>query len=116
MPLIMAGLYDVREDAYSFTVITMESEGTPLEAVHNRMPALLTQKTARRWLSGDEFSTVIQEVAKESKQLAQKSISHYRVGTEVSKMCNDEFSCVMPAKPGPPPKGNLITDYFKPKK
>eukprot|EP00921_Rhytidocystis_pertsovi_P001704 GHVQ01002907.1.p1 GENE.GHVQ01002907.1~~GHVQ01002907.1.p1 ORF type:complete len:357 (+),score=23.06 GHVQ01002907.1:126-1196(+) len=71
MPLIMAGLYDVREDAYSFTVITMESEGTPLEAVHNRMPALLTQKTARRWLSGDEFSTVIQEVAKESKQLGE---------------------------------------------
>lgn len=107
-PLMLAALYDVwrdpeskaeAESLESATIITMEPDGTPMMAIHDRMPVFLTPETASRWLDASEsYAAVIGDVIRESRLHAASQLTIYEVSTLVSNVRNDSPDCILPKK------------------
>jgi len=86
-PLLMAGLLRVEEGAPpAFAVLTAPAR-PPVDAIHDRMPVLLSPAAARRWLAEAPRAVHADEVP--------------LVGTEVSPRVNsaahDDPACLAPA-------------------
>jgi putative SOS response-associated peptidase YedK len=96
--LVAAALYEPWESHHSCTMLTREAN-EQLSHVHHRMPVLMTQQTALRWLSGE-----LMENGSESAKLALMesdlpSLSYWPVGKAVGNPRNDEASLIQMVKP-----------------
>lgn len=96
-PLLMAGLLQEQPSAPpAFAVLTTSSR-PPVDAIHDRMPVLLSPEGARRWLSAAPRVVHADAVP--------------LVGTEVSPRVNatahDDPSCIEPAR-SEPQKGRQL--------
>jgi len=113
-PLMMAGLFDtwkpkkesgaaevegegenVLETA---TILTMESDGTPIFAIHDRTPVFLTPETAAMWLdSSRTYKQVISPVLRAAQTHA-NTLLIYEVAPLVSNIRNESCDCILPKK------------------
>lgn len=123
-PLMLAALYDVWKDPdakseaewlESTTIITMEPDGTPMMAIHDRMPVFLTPESAARWLDASEsFSAVIGDVIRDSRMHAASQLTIYEVSTLVSNVRNESPDCILPKKAHDEKKfSNGLGRFFK---
>jgi len=82
----------------SATILTMDSAGTPMFKVHDRMPVFLTPATAALWLDpAKSFSEVVAPVLKASEAHAQ-GLFMYEVSPLVSSVKNESPDCILPKK------------------
>lgn len=105
-PLLLAGLYDVwqktdsadkGEQLETVAIVTMESEGTPLAQVHDRMPVFLTPETAATWIDpAKRYADICEKVKAESKAHSEKWLLVHEVSALVSNVRNDSADCVLP--------------------
>lgn len=112
-PLMMAGLYDTWRSGKeatasaegddegmleSVTILTMESDGTPIAAIHDRTPVFLTPETAATWLDRSaSFAKVIRPVL-HSAQVHAKQLLIYEVSPLVSNVKNESPDCILSKK------------------
>lgn len=108
-PLLLAGLYDVwqapttsseAEDALeTVSILTMDPDGTPMTAVHDRMPVFLTPETASLWLEPSaRWADILREVLQVSQAHAKSQLLLYEVSTLVSNIRNESPDCLLPKK------------------
>lgn len=116
-PLMLAALYDCwrsKEDKMkgvgagadgdsetdgleSVTLVTMDSDGTPVAKVHDRMPLFLTPETAAMWLDPSvSFSKAIKPVAAAAQEHARQQLLMYEVSTLVSNVKSESPDCNLP--------------------
>ncbi|KAL8273590.1 hypothetical protein Esti_002412 [Eimeria stiedai] len=83
-----------------FAVVTMDSKGTPMEPIHNRMPLLLSPEGAALWLdSSVSFSLLTEELKHQAKQLMCISVMHFPVTSSVGSIRTKGLICVCPCDP-----------------
>jgi putative SOS response-associated peptidase YedK len=89
-PLFLAGVYDLDKETSTenFAIITTEPNQAILE-VHNRMPAIISNKDIKTWLFEDS------KVAKELLKPWQEDLEIYRVSTAVNSARNDSPELVI---------------------
>jgi putative SOS response-associated peptidase YedK len=105
-PLLLAALYDVwhggkdcQEVLESVTILTMEPDGTPMSAVHDRMPVFLTPETAALWLDASaSWANIAGHIVQNSQVHAQSHLVMYEVSTFVSNVKNESPDCILPKK------------------
>mmetsp|Transcript_93858 Transcript_93858/g.176422 ORF Transcript_93858/g.176422 Transcript_93858/m.176422 type:complete len:363 (+) Transcript_93858:38-1126(+) len=108
-PLLLAGLYDVwqaptsgteaEEAQETVSILTMDPDGTPMTAVHDRMPVFLTPETAALWLEPSaRWADILREVLQVSQAHAKSQLLLYEVSTLVSNIRNESPDCLLPKK------------------
>lgn len=111
-PLMLAALYDSwlpkeggkgAEDAQecleSVTIVTMDSDGTPVAKVHERMPVFLSADSAAMWLdSSASFGKVVAPVVRAAHEHARQQLLCYEVSTLVSSVKSESPDCILPKK------------------
>merc|ERR1740129_2175633 len=81
------------------TIVTMDSEGTPVAQVHDRMPVFLSPSTAATWLDpAVSFGKVIGPVLRTAQEHARRELCMYEVSNLVSNVKNESPDCVLPKK------------------
>lgn len=94
--LLIAGLWDTwKGELNSFSIITCPASAE-LADIHDRMPVILSEADARRWLSN--------EIAPDSllallKPAPHGSVRFYPIGTDVNKPVNDFPEIIEPITP-----------------
>jgi len=89
----------LQEDVESVTILTMEPDGTPMSAVHDRMPVFLTPDTAALWLEPSaKWGDMIGSVVKTSQMHAQSNLHLYEVSSLVSNVKNESKDCILSKK------------------
>ncbi|SMF59200.1 Putative SOS response-associated peptidase YedK [Alteromonadaceae bacterium Bs31] len=86
--LLMAGLWEQRGDDLSFTVLTEAAQGAMAE-LHHRIPVLLNQDQADKWLQGTLDLN-------ESGSNTQVSLIYYAVGRDVNNVRNQGEQLIGP--------------------
>lgn len=107
-PLMFAALCDVwrpsgetnvEEPLETVTIVTMDSEGTPVAAVHDRMPMFLTAETAAAWLDPQaSFAKIIAPTVAAAHAHAKEHLHMYEVPPLVSHLKNETPDCILPKK------------------
>jgi putative SOS response-associated peptidase YedK len=93
-PLLLAGLYEHRQDSGpTYTIITTPASDF-IAPLHDRMPAILEPESVRRWL--DEPDTALLAPA------APGVLTAHKVGARVNSPRNDDAALIEPATPQPP--------------
>ncbi|CDJ46669.1 hypothetical protein, conserved [Eimeria brunetti] len=81
----------------SFAVVTMDSKGTPMEEIHDRMPLLLSPEGAAIWLEeGQPFLKIKETLQHEAKAIMKNSVSFYPVSSSMGNVRTQGPICVAP--------------------
>jgi putative SOS response-associated peptidase YedK len=95
-PLLMAAIYEEQPSAPPVFAILTGPARAPVNAVHDRMPVLLTADSARRWLARAPAGAI----RGDDVPLVAKPVS-----PRVNSVANDDPGCLDP--PGPPESRQL---------
>jgi putative SOS response-associated peptidase YedK len=82
---------------HTFTIITTEPNELMLD-IHDRMPVILTEENARRWLSPDLPQPEAQALLQPFDPTLMQA---YPVSPEVGKVTNDHSGLILPYEPPP---------------
>merc|ERR1712150_412447 len=79
------------------TIVTMDSEGTPVAKIHDRMPVFLSPSTAATWLDpAVSFGKAIRPILRTAQEHARQELCMYEVSNLVSNVRNESPDCVLP--------------------
>lgn len=93
-PLWVAGLWEAREGAVSFTVLTRAADES-LASLHSRQPCFLTSEGVSNWLEG-EMGAVF-ERGQDCDGVSQY-LRYYAVGREVNRVTHSGAGLIRPLK------------------
>jgi putative SOS response-associated peptidase YedK len=83
----------------SVTLVTMDSDGTPVARIHDRMPIFLTPDTAAMWLDPSvSYEQAIGPILRAARNHAKQQLLMYEVSNLVSNVKNESPDCVLPKK------------------
>lgn len=84
-PLLFAGLWELKDDLQTITVVTTAANDF-MKALHDRMPVVLEPETARRWVEEPDASLLV--------PAADGVLTAHRVSTRVNSPKNDDRSLI----------------------
>ena len=87
-PLLLAGLYEPQADDSpdGFAIVTAEAIGA-LSKIHRRMPAVLSQVAARRWLDSQTPHSQLGQIVDKARD--EQKFTFYQVSRLVNNVRND---------------------------
>lgn len=91
--MLLAGLWDIWHDGlHTFSIITCTAN-SDIQHIHNRMPVLLTQQDAQRWLRNDIAADELLQLLKPAPEGV---IQFYPISTLVNKPLNNNETIIEP--------------------